>query len=237
MKVTALILISCLSLFASDPIPAVTEVVTKMMQRDMDRQATLNGFTAMRRYTLKNRSRRASMLVRMTSLADGTKQFKIVEEAGSGVIRKHVFHKMLDEEANASRPNIRQLSRITPTNYSLRIVGTEKVNDRTAYVMEALPKNDSKYLIAGKVWVDAKDYDIVRVEGKPAKNPSFWTKSVHFVHTYEKNGAFWFPASTRSETDVRIFGKTEMSIEYFEYLTDSRRLSASGSHTSGSSVQ
>ena len=57
---------------------------------------------------------------------------------------------------------------------------------------------------------------IVRMEGEPAKNPSFWIKSVHFVHTYGKHGPFWFPVSDRSVTDVRIFGNTEVNIDYFD---------------------
>jgi hypothetical protein len=65
--------------------------------------------------------------------------------------------------------------------------------------------------------VDADEYAIVRVEGKPAKNPSFWIKSVHFVRDCDKSGSFWFPVSDRSVTDVRIFGVTEMTIEYLDY--------------------
>ena len=56
---------------------------------------------------------------------------------------------------------------------------------------------------------------------------SFWTKSVHFVHAYEKNGAFWFPASNRSETDARIFGRADLLIEYFDYAVAPLTLSAS----------
>ena len=51
----------------------------------------------------------------------------------------------------------------------------------------------------------------------PAKNPSFWTKTVHFVHTYEKSGEFWFPVATESVTEARLFGATSLTIQYFEY--------------------
>ncbi len=58
---------------------------------------------------------------------------------------------------------------------------------------------------------------LVRADGNPAKNPSFWTKSVHFVHAYQKSGPFWFPLTTESVTDARLFGTTDLTIEYFEY--------------------
>jgi hypothetical protein len=94
-------------------------------------------------------------------------------------------------------------------------------------VIAIAPKTPNKYLMQGRIWIDAQEYAIVRIEGKPAKNPSFWTKSVHFVHKYEKRGPFWFPVSDHSVTDVRIFGSTEVTIEYFDYSPNKSALSAS----------
>jgi hypothetical protein len=72
-------------------------------------------------------------------------------------------------------------------------------------------------LFHGRIWVDTEDYALVRADGNPAKNPSFWIKTVHFVHTYEKSGEFWFPVTTESVTEARLFGTTNLTIEYFEY--------------------
>jgi len=83
------------------------------------------------------------------------------------------------------------------------------------------PRTANKFLTRGRIWVDADDYAIVRIEGSPARKPSFWFKSVHFVHDYARSGGFWMPVSDRSVTDVRILGATEMVIEYFDYRIDS----------------
>src|SRR5258708_39896497 len=72
-------------------------------------------------------------------------------------------------------------------------------------------------MCGGGMWVDAEEYALVRAEGNPAKNPSFWTKSSRFVQRYQKSGPLWFPLSTQSETEARIFGTTNVSIEYFNY--------------------
>ncbi len=157
------------------------------------------------------------MLVRMTCREDGSKQFEVVSENGWGGATKHVFPRLLEAEIDAARPDLRERSRITPENYTFEIAGSEDVRGRLAYVISIEPKTSNKYLARGKIWVDADEYAIVRVEGQPAKNPSFWFKSVHFVHEYDKKGPFWFPVSDRSVTDVRIFGTTEMNIEYFDY--------------------
>src|SRR5437870_11423219 len=40
------------------------------------------------------------------------------------------------------------------------------------------PKRKDKYLIEGQVWIDAADFGIARVQGAPAKRPSFWLSNV-----------------------------------------------------------
>ncbi|HTA43751.1 MAG TPA: outer membrane lipoprotein-sorting protein [Bryobacteraceae bacterium] len=201
------------------PLPVADEVVSRMLQRDNERQAALEGYTAMRRYVLENRDfhKRAEMLVRLTCGKDGSKQFEIVSSSGWGGARKHVFTRLLKAEEEASEPQVRNESRMIPENYSFETVGDEEVNGRRAYVLAVTPKEPKKYLMHGKIWVDAEDYAITRMEGAPVKNPSFWIKSVHFAHTYEKQGAFWLPAADDSVTNVRVFGSTELTIEYFDY--------------------
>ena len=207
------------------------EVIARMIARDSERQANLHGYTAIRRYALENRDhhKQAEMLARMICREDGSKEFEVVSESGWDGARKHVFPRLLEAEVEAARPDLRERSRITPENYTFEMVGQEDVRGRLAFVIAIEPKTPNKYLARGRICVDADEYAIVRVEGKPAKNPSFWIKSVHFVHEYDKSGTFWFPVSDRSVTDVRIFGATEMTIEYFDYAPNTSPLSASGS--------
>ena len=214
---------------ASLQLPTGDEVIAKMMARDNERQTTLHGYTASRRYVLENQRhhKRAEMHVRMTCLRDGSKQFETISETGWGGARKHVFPRLLEAETEASRPGLRERSRLIPENYVFEMVGTEYVDERPAYVIAIAPKTPNKYLMQARIWIDADEYAIVRIEGEPAKNPSFWTKSVHFVHKYEKRGSFWFPVSDRSVTDVRIFGSTEVTIEYSDYTPNTSALSAS----------
>jgi hypothetical protein len=163
------------------------------------------------------------MLVQVRGDADGTKHFEVVSEDGWKAAHKHVLRKMLESESETSRPEMRGKSKINPENYEFKFAGTELVGDRPAYVLEVTPKRKEKYLFRGHIWVDAEDYALVRAEGNPAKNPSFWTKSTHFVHTYQKNGALWFPNSTKSVTEAIIFGSTDVNIEYFDYTPKTSR--------------
>src|SRR2546421_7506981 len=157
------------------------------------------------------------MLVRITCTKDGVKEFAPLSEEGSRWIRKHVLYKMLKEEAEASRRDTRSSTRIIPANYDFQGAGQDIVDGRSAYVLSLIPKAENKYLIAGKIWVDATDYSIVRIEGRPARNPSFWTRSVDFVDTSDKVGPFGFAASTHSVSEIRILGPAEVPSEHAEY--------------------
>jgi hypothetical protein len=219
---TALLLLQTSSLVAADdsgPLPTADEVVNRMAVHDLARQASTGGYAGMRRYVLENHKfhKRAEMLVQVQSDREGTKHFEVVSEEGWGGARKHVFHKMLESETETSRPEIRVNARLIPENYDFVRVGTELVAGRAAYVLEIKPKRNEKYLFQGRIWVDAEDYALVRAEGKPAKKPSFWTKSTYFIQVYQKCGPLWFPLSTQSVTEAHIFGTTDVNIEYFDY--------------------
>jgi outer membrane lipoprotein-sorting protein len=199
------------------PLPPAEEVVANMMQSDAQRQSELTGYTATRRYVAVNKKRHAEMLVRVECAGDGAKQFTILSEEGSGSIRQHVFQKLLSEETEATRRGTRKGTRLIPANYDFQIVGQATLKTGPAYVLEVSPRTPNKYLIKGKIWVDINDYAIVRIEGQPARNPSFWVHSVHFVHTYQKVGPFWFASSTDTTSRIRIFGDSELTIETADY--------------------
>lgn len=222
LLLTALLLLPVSSVAAADgsgEIPSAQEIVARMSAHDLQRQSSTEGYAGTRRYVLENHHlhKRAEMLVQVQGDRDGTKHFDVLSEGGWNAANKHVLSKMLESEAETSRPEMRSKTKVSPENYDLEVVGSELVADRTAYVLEVNPKRKDKYLFKGRIWVDAEDYALVRAEGSPAKNPSFWTKSTHFVQTYRKTGQLWFPLSTESITEARIFGTTNVNIEYFDY--------------------
>jgi negative regulator of sigma E activity len=207
----------------SPSLPTATEIVTRMGSRDLQRQFSMEGYAGMRRYVLDNQNlhKRAELLVQVQGDPDGTKHFEVVSEEGWKAAHKHVLRKMLESESETSRPEMRARTKLNLENYDFEMSGTEMVANRPAYVLEIHPKRKEKYLFRGRIWVDAEDYALVRAEGSPAKNPSFWTKSTHFVQINQKNGSLWFPHSTQSVTEAHIVGTTDVNIEYFDYAPKS----------------
>lgn len=207
----------------ADPLPTADVVVATMLARNTQRRTQLAGYRGMREYVLENQRwhKRAEMLVRVAGDADETKHFEVVSETGWKAAQKHVLRKVLESEAEASSPAIRNESRLSTENYEFHMAKTALLGDRMAYVIDVAPKRREERLFEGKIWIDAQDYALERVEGEPAKSPSFWIRSVHFVHTYQKSGPFWFPVSTESVTEVRIFGATTLTIHYYNYVPNS----------------
>ncbi len=204
----------------ADALPGADEVVAKMVQHDDERRAALQGYTGVRRYVLENlkRHKEAEMVVRIVYRKDGSKEFEVESCTGWGAARQHVFPRLLEAETEASRPGSPENSRMTPENYSFAMLRVDQVDGRKTYAIEVTPKKQKKYLMRGTIWVDVEDFAIVRMEGAPAKNPSFWIKSVQFSHKYQKRGPFWLAASDNSVTDVRILGPTELRIDYLDYV-------------------
>ena len=192
-----------------------------MVQRDDERRSAFQGYTSVRQYVLENTKyhKEAYMIVRMTQCKDGSKEFKIVTSSGWSGARKHVFPKLLEAETEASQPRQSRGFRASHRRTTLsRCCVPMKSMAAKPTSSTSVPKKQKKYLMRGTIWVDAEDFAIVRMEGEPAKNPSFWIKSVQFAHKYEKHGCFWLAASDNSVSDARIFGPTELRIDYFDYV-------------------
>lgn len=215
--------VSALAATEGESLPSADVVVARMLARNTQRQKELAGYRGMRQYVLQNDrfNKHAEMVVRVEGAPDDTKHFEIVREEGWTGALKHVLHKMLESEEQASAPERRITTRLGPDNYAFSMVRTELADGRVAYVIDVVPRRRDEHLFEGRVWIDAQDFALAKVDGRPAKNPSFWTRSVHFVQSYQKSGPFWFPLSTESVTEARVFGDTSLTINYFDYTPNS----------------
>ena len=59
----------------------------------------------------------------------------------------------------------------------------------------------------GQIWVDANTFRIRRIEGVPAKSPSFWLKNIHITLQFAQVGGMWVPVTFDAVATVRFFGE------------------------------
>jgi hypothetical protein len=199
------------------------QVVNNLVRRNLERAQALAAYQGTRIYRLEYRgflgSRSAEMVVAVSYKSPETKEFIILSETGSKLLIERVFKKLLQSEQEAlveENPSDTALNR---DNYKFAQVGYESTPTGALYVFSVEPRTKNKFLYRGRIWVDAEDFAVVRLQGEPAKNPSFWTKETKIEQTYAKVSDFWFPALNRSSTSIRLGGRADLTIEYRDYRT------------------
>ena len=198
------------------------DIVAKMTEANRERADGLRGFQGTREYKIEYHGplgdRSAGMIVNVTYKSPDDKEFTVVSHTGSKFLFDHVLKGLLSGEKEASTPQNQMKTALTAQNYDFSLVGTE--HDSSAgdqYVLDVRPKTDYKYLYRGKIWVDAKDFAVTRIQAEPAKSPSFWVQRSDVNHVYEKVDGFWLPEQNRTESFIRFGGRALLSIDYHDY--------------------
>jgi len=195
-------------------------IVGKLMSTSARRSAQLQGYRGTRFYRLQYHgflgTREATMQVLATFSAPDQRNFTVVSQTGSKLLLNRVLLKLLDSEREAFR-NQRQVE-LSPANYDFDFLGVERVTDSNpCYVLEVRPRKDNKFLYRGKIWVDAYDFAVVRMQGQPAKSPSFWIKDTQIDANWGKVGSFWLTQHNHSVSHIRMGGMADLTIDYTDY--------------------
>jgi hypothetical protein len=80
------------------------------------------------------------------------------------------------------------------------------------------PKRRDAMLVKGSILLTESEGDLARMEGFPIKRPSFWTREVHVVRSYERIGGVRVPVLTKSTARVLIGGRSTFAMTY-EYAS------------------
>ncbi len=202
------------------PLP-LQQVVRNLEMRNAQRAAALSHFEGERVYRLQYRgfptNHDAEMVVKVSYRAPDSKEFEVVSESGSKFIHDHVFKKLLEGEKEAAKAENRSQTQLTSQNYDFELAGYEAGANGPCYVLNLLPKTKNKFLYRGKVWIDAKDFAVVRIAAEPGKNPSMWIKNTQINHKYVKVDDFWLPEENQTLSVLRLGGTATLSIEYRGY--------------------
>ena len=193
-------------------------VIESLVQSNRRRESRLQqySYSAPRTYRVKDDKGkvRAEAQVLMQFQAPNKKEFKIVSQTGSSLIHGRVFKPLMDSEAEAAASRNRQDNAITSANYTFNLIGEDDVDGHHCFALQVTPKRSEKYLFKGKIWIHATEFAVVRIEGQPAKNPSFFIKQVNFTRRYQKVGDFWLPIRDESVSQIRLFGTNILTVDY-----------------------
>jgi hypothetical protein len=110
--------------------------------------------------------------------------------------------------------------------YDVKYIGREQLDELTTYVFDVGPKKIEKNqrYFQGRIWVDDKDLNIVKSDGKAV--PDIIKKGNENVfprfETFRENieGHYWFPTYTRSDDELRFSTGAvhiRMTVRYANY--------------------
>lgn len=195
---------------STDHTPSDTALVQRFLARPDE---PLTRYRALRRLEARNsRFNVEGWLEVWTELAaDGRFTYEIVREGGSDYIRSKVLKPLLENEARVFANGDVARSALTAENYELRC---GQSSEPGLAKLEVTPKRREVSLIEGALYIKDADADLVRVEGRLSKNPSFWTRRVDVVRHYSRVQGIRVPVRVDSVAQMRLAGIATLSMTY-----------------------
>lgn len=145
-----------------------------------------------------------------TELKDGRFSYEIVSERGSDMARGKVLRPMLTREEELVNKGDGSRSELTADNYEFTEAGRDSDGAR---VVQMKPRRHDALLVDGHAVINDGG-DLLRVEGKLSKNPSFWTSLVNIVRRYARIGGVRVPVATQTTAKVKFVGTAQLEVLY-----------------------
>lgn len=189
--------------------PDVEAVVARMAQARAENRARFRPYTATRDYKLfgtDGQNPKSQVTADVAFVPPNVVEYSIEQTVGSGWGAR-IVRRVLANEAKIAKEYA--ATEISAANYDFRLLREEDVVEvgQRCYVLELLPKRKDKHLLRGTIWVDANTYLLRRVEGEPAKSPSWWVREMRLVLLYGNVGGMWLQTASEATANVRIAGQ------------------------------
>jgi len=161
----------------------------------------------------------AEMTVKTTYDQGAGKSYTIISQSGSVIIRKFGLLPLLENEKSINQPGNVERSWFTSANYDMKLKsgGIQRQDGRDCIALSIKPQRKATNLIDGTLWVDAKDYQIARIEGVASKNPSILAGTTQMMRQYQNVDGFAMATHARAESNSFLFGRIVVVIDYSDY--------------------
>jgi hypothetical protein len=144
-------------------------------------------------------------------------RYSIVGHGGSRRIVNRVLTKVLESERENCGLEEWRKGSLSHANYTFDFGGYA---GRDMLRMQLTPRRRDSRLVAGSALLKATSGDLVRVEGRLSKSPSFWVRWVDVSSSYAPVGGAMMPVAIESTADVRIAGISTFQMTYRYQMVD-----------------
>ena len=175
--------------------------------RSVIRQAT-----SLRRLEARNDHSATEAWMDVRTIADENGfRYTVLDEGGSGLVRSKALRAALEQERKSWVGGEGVRSWFTADNYDFQDAGLEP--DGLARI-GVTPKRKDLLLVNGSIFLRPDDGDLVRIEGSPAKSPSFWMRRIRVVRHYARIAGVHVPVAVESSAQIRLAGSYTFTMSY-----------------------
>jgi hypothetical protein len=152
---------------------------------------------------------------------EGGFHYRVLSQGGSERIRNRALKGVLEgEKENTAQWRMGALTR---ENYEFNFDGR---TPEGLIKVQLNPRRRDSRLLDGAAWLSPQSGELVRLEGRLSKSPSFWVRWVSVTRRYVPIRGTMMPAVMESTADVKIAGVSTFSMTYAYAAVDGQKIAS-----------
>ena len=141
-------------------------------------------------------------------------RYEIVSERGSDYIREKVLKTLLRREQELIAGGSAERAELNEANYEFAEPAAAIGDGSGERSVLLRPKRKDMLLVNGRMILNQDGTELLRVEGRLSKNPSFWTSLVDIVREFARVDGVRVPISTDTVAKLKFAGMSRMDVRY-----------------------
>jgi hypothetical protein len=182
-------------------------------------------YRARRRMEVRAFGRQAWMNVRVALEPGRGFEWTVESEGGSPALRERSLVRMLEAEAEAYASGTAARGGLTADNYVIAAAG---VDGDGLVRLSVTARRREPMLLDGFFVVTPDTADLVRVEGRLARGPSFWVPRADVVRHFARLRGHRVVVRSESRGRLRPFGESRLLVTYEYEMIDGDPIPTSG---------
>jgi hypothetical protein len=196
-------------------------------------ETPLRKYKAFRRmHAVNEKFNHEAWLEAWTELDESGFRYEIVSERGSETIRNKVLRTMLVREQELIAQGEAGRAELTCDNY----VFEEAAPGKGVRYVVLKPKRKDMLLVDGRMVLNQTGTELLRVEGRLAKNPSFWTSLVNVTREFASLDGVRVPVATETFARLKFAGTARMTVSYEYESINGRPVSMAARQTLAAAI-
>ena len=201
--------------------PATAEAAEQSMKQFLAQGDAPHAYRAVRRLEARHGNSTGWMEARTEFSPTAGFRYEVLAEGGSSQLREKALRAVLEGERALVEKGGIPRSSLAPCNYEFQATGIDPQGLATVLLS---PRRKEHVLVAGTLFLRPVDGEIVRVQGRLAKSPSFWVKTVDIVKSYDRIEGVVMPVALESNAELRLFGDATLRMTWKYDEIDGRRV-------------